>query len=83
MSVFDRCDFDFGLGEELDEVRNQVRRFARERIAPRAEQIATGTPDELKAQAGKLASLDDPTMEDAFIALIEEFDRKREAKEAA
>ena len=39
MSVFDRCDFDFGLGEELDEVRNQVRRFARERIAPRAEEI--------------------------------------------
>src|ERR1043165_999695 len=37
--LFDRCDFDFGLGEELDEVRNQVRRFARERIAPRAEQI--------------------------------------------
>ncbi|AQR73467.1 ATP-binding cassette domain-containing protein [Sphingomonas sp. LM7] len=49
----------------------------------RAEQIATGTPDELKAQAGKLADIDDPTMEDAFIALIEEFDRKREAKEAA
>jgi ABC-2 type transport system ATP-binding protein len=49
----------------------------------RSEQIATGTPDELKAQAGKLASLDDPTMEDAFIALIEDFDRKREAKEAA
>ena len=39
MSVFDRCDFDFGLGEELDEVRTQVRRFARERIAPRAEEI--------------------------------------------
>ncbi|HUQ11726.1 MAG TPA: isovaleryl-CoA dehydrogenase [Steroidobacteraceae bacterium] len=39
MSVFDRCDFDFGLGEELDEVRNQARRFARERIAPRAEEI--------------------------------------------
>ncbi len=39
MSLFDRCDFDFGLGEELDEVRNQVRRFARERIAPRAEAI--------------------------------------------
>jgi ABC-2 type transport system ATP-binding protein len=49
----------------------------------RAEQIATGTPDELKADAGKLAKLDDPTMEDAFIALIEEFDRKREAREAA
>jgi len=39
MSLFDRCDFDFGLGEELDEVRSQVRRFARERIAPRAEHI--------------------------------------------
>jgi len=32
----------------------------------RARQIATGTPDELKAKAGK----DDATMEDAFIALI-------------
>lgn len=50
----------------------------------RAEQIATGTPDELKAEAGRLAGLDDPTMEDAFIALIEEFDRKRdEGREAA
>ena len=39
MSLFDRCDFDFGLGPELDEVRSQVRRFARERIAPRAEEI--------------------------------------------
>jgi len=39
MSTLDRCDFDFGLGEELDEVRAQVRRFARERIAPRAEHI--------------------------------------------
>ena len=43
----------------------------------RAEQIATGTPDELKAKAAALASLDDPTMEDAFIALIEDFDRVR------
>jgi isovaleryl-CoA dehydrogenase len=39
MSTFDRCDFDFGLGAELDEVRSHVRRFARERIAPRAEDI--------------------------------------------
>ena len=39
MSLFDRCDFDFGLGPELDEVRTQVRRFARERIAPRACEI--------------------------------------------
>jgi ABC-2 type transport system ATP-binding protein len=49
----------------------------------RAEQIATGTPDELKAQAARLTNADDPTMEDAFIALIEEFDRKRGEKEAA
>ena len=39
MSTLDAIDFDFGLGEELDEVRTQVRRFARERIAPRAEEI--------------------------------------------
>ncbi|NYT41496.1 ABC transporter ATP-binding protein [Sphingomonas sp. R-74633] len=49
----------------------------------RAEQIATGTPDELKAEAARLTRAEDPTMEDAFIALIEEFDRKREEKEAA
>ncbi len=49
----------------------------------RAEQIATGTPDELKAEAARLTRAADPTMEDAFIALIEEFDRRREAKEAA
>jgi ABC-2 type transport system ATP-binding protein len=41
----------------------------------RAAQIATGTPDDLKSQAAALAGLDDPTMEDAFIALIEEHDR--------
>ena len=39
MSTLDAIDFDFGLGDELDEVRTQVRRFARERIAPRAEEI--------------------------------------------
>jgi isovaleryl-CoA dehydrogenase len=39
MNTVDAIDFDFGLGEELDEVRSQVRRFARERIAPRAEEI--------------------------------------------
>jgi len=32
-------DCDFGLGETLDEVRAQVRRFADERIAPRAAEI--------------------------------------------
>jgi ABC-2 type transport system ATP-binding protein len=49
----------------------------------RAEQIATGTPDELKAEAARLAGIDDPTMEDAFIALIEQFDRKREQESEA
>lgn len=39
MSGFDACDFDFGLGETLDEVRRQVRRFAREAIAPIADAI--------------------------------------------
>jgi isovaleryl-CoA dehydrogenase len=39
MSILDAIDFDFGLGDELDEVRTHVRRFARERIAPRAEEI--------------------------------------------
>ena len=38
----------------------------------RARQIATGTPDQLKADAGKLAGIADPTMEDAFIALIQQ-----------
>ena len=41
----------------------------------RAREIAVGAPDELKAQAGG----DDPTLEDAFIALIEESERRREA----
>jgi ABC-2 type transport system ATP-binding protein len=41
----------------------------------RATQIATGTPEELKAAAATRAGLHDPTLEDAFIALIEESDR--------
>jgi isovaleryl-CoA dehydrogenase len=39
MSTLDTCDFDFGLGEEIDEVRRQARRFAREQIAPLADEI--------------------------------------------
>jgi ABC-2 type transport system ATP-binding protein len=47
----------------------------------RATEIATGSPDELKAQARKLAApgdppMDDPTLEDAFIALLKDFDRR-------
>jgi len=47
----------------------------------RAEQIATGTPDQLKAQVATMTGHDDPTMEDAFIALIEQSDALR--REAA
>ncbi len=39
MSGLDHCDFDFGLGDTLDEVRGQARRFAREHIAPLADAI--------------------------------------------
>ena len=39
MWALDNCDFDHGLGETLAAVRAQARRFARERIAPRAEAI--------------------------------------------
>jgi len=49
----------------------------------RARQIATGTPDQLKAEAAKLSDLDDPTMEDAFIVLIDQSDARREEAEAA
>jgi ABC-2 type transport system ATP-binding protein len=45
----------------------------------RATQIATGTPDELKARVTRNTDLKDPTLEDAFIALIEESDRLRDA----
>jgi isovaleryl-CoA dehydrogenase len=37
MASLDACEFDFGLGETLDEVRSQVRRFARLQIAPLAD----------------------------------------------
>ncbi|WCM27714.1 ATP-binding cassette domain-containing protein [Sphingomonas sp. QA11] len=49
----------------------------------RSEQIATGTPDALKADAAKIAGVEDPTMEDAFIALIEQSDRNRDTAQAA
>jgi isovaleryl-CoA dehydrogenase len=39
MSTVDACDFDFGLGETVDEVRVQVRRMVRAEIAPLAEGI--------------------------------------------
>jgi isovaleryl-CoA dehydrogenase len=39
MSVLDATELDYGLGETLTEVRSQVRRFAREKIAPLADEI--------------------------------------------
>ncbi len=39
MSVLDNCELDFGLGDTLAEVRSQVRRFAREEIAPLAASV--------------------------------------------
>jgi isovaleryl-CoA dehydrogenase len=39
MTVLDYIDQDFGLPEELEEMRQQVRRFVAERIAPRATEI--------------------------------------------
>ena len=39
MSNPDMWDFDFGLGETLDEIRREVRRFATKEIAPLAEEI--------------------------------------------
>lgn len=42
----------------------------------RGEEIALGSPDELKEQARDLGEAPaDPTLEDAFIALLKEFDR--------
>jgi isovaleryl-CoA dehydrogenase len=39
MGAIDCSDCDFGLGPDLEEIRTQVRRFAGERIAPRAADI--------------------------------------------
>ncbi|MDE8652563.1 ATP-binding cassette domain-containing protein [Novosphingobium album (ex Liu et al. 2023)] len=44
-----------------------------------AEQIATGAPDDLKARAARASGAADPTMEDAFIALIEESNHQARA----
>jgi ABC-2 type transport system ATP-binding protein len=48
----------------------------------RAKAIAIGSPDDLKSQAHALGAPQDPTLEDAFIALLKDSDTKRE-KEAA
>ena len=52
-------DFDFGLGEDIDMLRESVRAFAADRIAPRAEEIdASNTfPRDLWPELGELGLL--------------------------
>ncbi len=59
MSVLDATELDFGLSETLIEVRSQVRRFAREQIAPLADQIDRSNqfPRQLWPQLGALGLL--------------------------
>jgi ABC-type multidrug transport system ATPase subunit len=46
----------------------------------RGQMIATGTPDDLKAKV-RTEQRPDPTLEDAFIGLVEEHDRQADARE--
>ena len=59
MSAHAPLDSDFGLGEAVDEIRQQVRRFALERIAPRAAAIDRDNqfPRELWPEMGELGLL--------------------------
>src|SRR5271169_5562698 len=52
-------EFNFGLGEVIDTVRDQVRRFAQDRIAPRANEIDRSNlfPRDLWREAGELGLL--------------------------
>ena len=59
MSANSPVDSDFGLGEGIEEIRHQVRRFAAERIAPRAADIDRSNqfPRELWPALGELGLL--------------------------
>jgi isovaleryl-CoA dehydrogenase len=52
-------EFNFGLGEDIDAVREQVHRFAEERIAPRANEIDRSNlfPRDLWRELGELGLL--------------------------
>lgn len=52
-------DFDFGLGDEIDMLRESVRNFANDHIAPRAEEIDASNrfPRDLWPQLGELGLL--------------------------
>ena len=55
MSGLDDCDFDLGLDDTLQEIRWQVRRFARSAIAPLADEIDRSNefPRQLWPQLGE------------------------------
>ena len=55
MAALDHCEFDFGLGDTLNEIRTQVRRFARAQIAPLAADIDRSNlfPRQLWPQLGE------------------------------
>jgi isovaleryl-CoA dehydrogenase len=59
MSANSPVDSDFGLGEGIDEIRHQVRRFAAEQIAPRAAEIDRSNefPRDLWPALGELGLL--------------------------
>ena len=59
MSANSPVDSDFGLGEGIEEVRQQVRRFAAEKIAPRAARIdhSNEFPRDLWPALGELGFL--------------------------
>jgi isovaleryl-CoA dehydrogenase len=59
MSANSPVDSDFGLGEGIDEIREQVRRFAAEQIAPRAADIDRSNefPRDLWPKLGELGLL--------------------------
>jgi isovaleryl-CoA dehydrogenase len=64
--MFD-LDFDFSLGERVDELRAAVREFARRRIAPRAEEIDRSNqfPRDLWPELGEMGLLG-ITVEEAY-----------------
>jgi ABC-2 type transport system ATP-binding protein len=49
----------------------------------RAREIAQGSPDELKARSREMGGPEDPTLEDAFAALLLDSDRRRDRQEKA
>ena len=68
MRVNDLRSFDFGLGETADMLRESVRGFAADRIAPRADEIDRSNtfPRDLWPELGKLG-VHGITVPEAFV----------------